>query len=117
MTLLAQLRRALQLARTALERLNRACRLPMAQSWDVSPRLAAKPGLLRVGPSREGPTFNPSRAFVQLFCASDLHERAGNAKSVKAAPARLIHQGQQRGSQVLHLLFRLGDEAGRLCST
>ena len=31
---------------------------------------------------------------------------------MKAAPARLIQEGQQRGSEVLHLLFGLGAGAG-----
>ena len=31
---------------------------------------------------------------------------------MKAAPARLIQQGQQRGFEVLHLLFRLGAGLG-----
>src|SRR3954468_855472 len=34
------------------------------------------------------------------------------ATSMKAAPARLIQQGQQRGFEVLHLLFRLGTGLG-----
>src|SRR4051794_1136973 len=34
------------------------------------------------------------------------------AKSMKAAPARLIQQGQQGGFEVLHLLFRLGAGLG-----
>src|SRR3954469_21870964 len=34
------------------------------------------------------------------------------AKSMKAAPARLIQQGEQRGFEVLHLLFRLGAGLG-----
>src|SRR3954447_74758 len=34
------------------------------------------------------------------------------AKSMKAAPARLIQQGQQCGFEVLHLLFRLGAGLG-----
>ena len=39
--------------------------------------------------------------------------RAGlGAKSMKVAPGGLIQQGQQRGSEVLHLLLRLGAGLG-----
>ena len=35
---------------------------------------------------------------------------------MKVAPGWLIQQGQQRGSEVLHLLLRLGTDLGRLRS-
>jgi hypothetical protein len=46
-------------------------------------------------------------------CSRSCHpEITGRAKLMKAARARLIQQGQQRSSKILHLLFRLGAGLG-----
>src|SRR4051812_17752086 len=58
------------------------------------------------------PAFWNSLALFYRCSRSCHPEITGRAKSMKAAPARLIQQGQQRGFEVLHLLFRLGAGLG-----